>query len=110
MVEIGASLDVAPPVVFDAMVLPDGERAAASFAANGRVLEFLKDQYRHCKPILVLGASLRVLGAAGIPAKLPSGQPDAGLIAGDAGETLDRFIAAIAMHRHFARETEPPAV
>jgi catalase len=109
-IEIGASLDVAPPVVFDAMVLPDGEAATAALSTNGRALEFLKDQYRHCKPILLLGTSLRLLDAVGIPAKLPSGQPDTGLITGDANQTIDRFIEAIAMHRHFAREAEPPVV
>jgi catalase len=109
-IEIGASLDVAPPVVFDAMVMPDGERATEALSKNGRALEFLKEQYRHCKPILLLGTSLRLLDVVGIPAALPSGQPDTGLITGDAGETIDRFIAAIAMHRHFARESEPPVV
>jgi catalase len=109
-IEIGASLDVAPAVVFDAMVLPDGEAAVASLSANGRALEFLKDQYRHCKPILVLGAASRLLEAAGVPATLPSGKADPGLILGDAGETMDTFIAAIAAHRHFAREAEPPIV
>jgi catalase len=42
---------------------------------------------------------------------LPDGQPDPGLIvASDAGTAGDDFIAAIAKHRHFARETDPPRV
>ena len=68
-IEIGAPIDAAPAVVFDAMVLPDGKAAAAALAKNGRVLEFLKDQYRHCKPILVLGASTQILDAAGVPSR-----------------------------------------
>ncbi len=40
---------------------PTATAAAAALAKNGRVLEFLKDHYRHCKPILVLGASTQVL-------------------------------------------------
>jgi catalase len=92
-------------------VLPDGENAVASLLANGRVLEFVKDHYRHCKPILALGASAEPLQAAGIPSALASGKPDPGLILGEAGERLDAFIRAIAMHRHYARESEPvPAV
>ena len=81
-VEIGAPIDAAPSVVFDALVLPDGAAAAAALAKNGRVLEFLKDTYRHCKPILVLGASAQVLKAAGVPATLPNGKPDPGIIVG----------------------------
>ena len=111
-IEIGASLDVAPSVVFDALILPDGDGAAASLANNGRALEFLKDQYRHCKPILVLGASAQLLSQAGVPTALPSGEADPGLIVGDAPspEVTARFIKAIAMHRHFGREAEPPPV
>jgi catalase len=109
-IEIGAPIDAAPAVVFDAMVLPDGEAAAAALATNGRVLEFLKDQYRHCKPILVLGASKQILEAAGVPATLPSGKPDPGLIIAKGGEAADAFIKAIAQHRHYERETDPPLV
>ena len=112
-IEIGASLDVAPSVVFDAMVLPDGEPAAQLLAANGRAMEFLKDQYRHCKPILVLGASSQLLVQANIPLALPSGESDPGLIVVESNRSADaasRFIKAIAMHRHFGREAEPPAV
>ena len=109
-IEISASLDVAPAVVFDAMVLPGGDQAAAAMSANGRVLEFLKDQYRHCKPILVLGAATQVLERAGVPASLPSGKADPGLIVGDNGAAIDAFVNAVAKHRHYERESEPPAV
>ncbi|HEX6164611.1 MAG TPA: catalase, partial [Vicinamibacterales bacterium] len=109
-VEISASLDVAPAVVFDAMVLPGGDAAAAAMSKNGRVLEFLKDQYRHCKPILVLGAATQVLESAGVPASLPNGKPDPGLIVGDGGSAVDAFINAVAKHRHYERESEPEPV
>ncbi len=109
-IEIGAPIDAAPAVVFDAMVLPDGKAAAAALAKNGRVLEFLKDQYRHCKPILVLGASTQVLDAAGVPAALPNGKPDPGLIVAKGGDATEAFIKAIAKHRHYERESDPPLV
>lgn len=106
-----ASLEVAPSVLFDAVVIADGERAAAALAANGRALEFLKDQYRHCKAIWVAGAAKLVFDAAGIPDALPTGDPDTGIIAG-AGDAraLDAFVAAVAKHRHYARESDPPVV
>ena len=108
-IEIGASLEVAPSVVFDALVLPDGAAAAVTLAANGRVLEFIKDTYRHCKPILAIGAATNVLEAAGVPLTLPTGKADPGLIIGDV-DLLDRFVKAVALHRHYERETDPPAV
>jgi catalase len=71
----------------------------------------LKDQYRHCKPILALGAAAGLLSAAGIPKTLPDGRPDPGLIIATQGETATKaFIAALRKHRHFERETDPPRV
>ena len=40
---------------------------ADELSSLGHALEFLKDQYRHCKPILMLGAGERVAEAAGVP-------------------------------------------
>jgi catalase len=111
-VEIGAPLDVAPAVEFDAAIFPDGEAAARALAANGRALEFLKDQYRHCKPVLVLGAAAALLKAAGVPRTLPSGNNDPGLIVGAAADAsaVEAFIKAVARHRHYERESEPVPV
>ena len=73
------------------------------------LVEFLKDQYRHGKTILVLGASSQLLQKAGIPPALPSGDEDPGLLI-DEGGTVDAaaFIAAVAQHRHPARDSDPP--
>ena len=110
-IEVDVSLEAAPAVLYDALVLPDGADAVDALRADGRTLEFIKDQYRHCKPILALGAGDQLLAACGIDATLPDGKPDPGVIAApDASPAGDAFIAAIAKHRHFARETDPPRV
>jgi catalase len=110
-IEVDVSLEAAPAVLYDAMVLPDGAAAVDALRADGHTLEFLKDQYRHCKPILALGASANLLKACGIDATLPGGQPDPGLIvATDATAVAEAFAGAIARHRHFERETDPPRV
>jgi catalase len=58
-----------------------------------------------------VGAADQLLTACGIDLALPDGQPDPGLIAAaDASTASDRFVAAIAKHRHFERETDPPRV
>jgi len=109
---VDVSLEAAPAVLYDALVLPDGAAAVKALRADGRTLEFIKDQYRHCKPILSIGASDQLLTACGIDATPPNGQPDRGLIVtSDAGsESVAGFIEAIAKHRHFGRETDPPRV
>ena len=109
-IEADASFEATPSVLYDAFVLPDGSGATGALAADGRVLEFLKDQYRHCKPILVLGTASALLDKAGIPATLPSGDADPGLLIVRGGGGAAAFVAAVAAHRHFARETDPPRV
>ncbi|MGZ8812266.1 MAG: DJ-1/PfpI family protein, partial [Thermoanaerobaculia bacterium] len=110
-IEVDVSLEAAPAVLYDALVLPDGDEAISALRGDGRTLEFIKDQYRHCKPILALGAGEQLLGVCGIDAALPDDQPDPGLIiASDTSTATADFVAAIATHRHFARETDPPRV
>jgi len=109
--EVDVSLEAAPAVLYDALVLPDGAEAIKALRADGRTLEFIKDQYRHCKPILALGAGAQLLKACGIDPALPNGKPDPGVLAVSNARTAgDDFMSAIAKHRHFARETNPPRV
>jgi catalase len=110
-IEIDVSLEAAPAVLYDALVLPKGADAVKTLRGAGRTLEFIKDQYRHCKSILALGESAELPQACGIETTLPSGQADPGvLVASDAASVIDDFVAAIAQHRHFARETDPARV
>jgi catalase len=111
--DVEISMETAPAVVWDAMVVPDGEASVETLSKRGHALEFLKDQYRHCKPILLVGAAQSLLDAAGIPPQLSSGAPDAGLLLFDA-DALDAavpaFVDALTKHRHFERESDPPRV
>ena len=111
--EIEVSMETAPSVVWDALIVPEGRAALDALSASGHALEFLKDQYRHCKPILLLGSAQGLLDKAGIPRELPSGEIDPGLLCRAAKETdagLSAFIQALAKHRHFERETDPPRI
>jgi catalase len=107
--EIDATLENMPSVLWDAVAVAEG--SAAGLANDGRAMEFLKDQFRHCKPILAMGDASALIASTGIPSDLPSGKPDPGLIAGNPDERLfTSFINALASHRVFARETDPPRV
>jgi len=104
--DIEISMEAAPSAVWDALVIPGGDGAAAELSKSGHALEFLKDQYRHCKPILLMGAAVSLLAVAGIP-----DEEDPGLLrAGDDETDISPFIDALAKHRHFERETDPPRV
>ncbi len=109
-IEANKSMENSPSVLFDALVLPDGANAIATLALDGHTMEYLKDQFRHCKTILALGASQQLLEMAGI---LSSTIKDSGILlsSGDAVEdVVPGFIAAIAAHRHPSRDSDPPIV
>jgi catalase len=111
--EVEVTMETAPSVLFDALALPGGKAAAVLLGNLGHALEFIKDQYRHAKPILALGASTALVENAGVPAVLPSGKEDPGLLLrarASASSVLPDFIRAIARHRHHEREVDPPAV
>jgi catalase len=112
-IDVEVTIEGAPSVLWDGLVIPDGEAAADVLAADGQALEFVKDQYRHCKTILALGSGANVLETANIPAELPNGESDPGLLRIDSDEAANAsaaFATALSQHRHFARQTDPPRV
>ncbi|MEP7009571.1 MAG: catalase [Acidobacteriota bacterium] len=91
--EADATFETMPSVLFDAVVVPDGEVSDAS--SQSPALDFLRDQYRHCKAILVEGAGEKRLAAAGVPNDRNS----------DWAITRDSssFVAAVGKHRNWDR-------
>jgi catalase len=110
-IDVELTVETGPSVIYDAVVLPGGDGASAALLADPRVLDFVRDQYRHGKPILALGAGEQVIDAAGLPRQLPEGSVDPGIIVGGSlADALAGFQAALARHRVYARETDPPRV
>lgn len=113
VVDAEITLEAGPSVLFDAVVVPDGEAGVKALIRDANALDFVRQQYRHCKPIMVVGAGAALLQEAGVPATLPNGSEDPGLI-GTRSETLAQALAAfkqaLARHRTFARESDPPMV
>jgi catalase len=111
--EVDATFENSPCVLFDAVVLPAGPEAVSALMLDGHTLDFVKDQYRHCKTLLVLGGSSELLEKAGIPFTLPSGDADPGLLVeakDDSYANPEAFIKAIGKHRHPSRDQDPPLV
>jgi catalase len=78
-------------------------------AELGHAVEFVKDQFRHCKAILAVGAGRALLDKAMIPLDVD----DPALIvagAGKAGPATKSFIAAIGKHRNWDRAADPPRI
>lgn len=118
LIDANKSFENSPAVLFDALVVPAGNRAVAALAECVWALPFIQDQYRHGKAILALGDGRELLALAGIA-------PEAGITPGagsaqaarevaggqgilfaeyaDLEAVLPLFIAAIAAHRHPGR-------
>jgi catalase len=91
-----------PSVLFDAVVIPDGESGADELGSLGQALEFVKDQYRHAKPICYLGSGIQVLEEAGVPA---DDAEDWAVV-----DNVDAFMEALAKRRNWDRQIDPPPV
>lgn len=113
-IEIDATFETMPAVLFDALVVPGWHGDTRGLAGVRLATEFIKEQYRHCKPILALGSGKDLIESAGVKLKLPSGELDPGVLTFPDEETDDeillQFMEAIAAHRHFERETDPQFV
>jgi catalase len=111
--EVEVTFETMPSVLFDAAIVLGEEAAIKTLGNLGHALEFIKEQYRHAKPILALGAGADLIENAGVPAALPSGAPDPGLLIRKdvpIAKILPELVKAIARHRHHEREMDPPEV
>jgi len=111
-IDADASMENEPGFLFDALVLSDGEAGVVALMKDAHTMAFVKDQYRHCKAIMAIGAAKGLLEKADVSPTLPNGEPDAGIImtGADASKSMVAFVKAVAMHRHPKRETDPPLV
>jgi catalase len=112
-INVDISLEAGPSCLYDATIVAGSYEATTPLGGSGQALEFLRDQYRHCKPILALGSAESLLDKAGLPRVLPTGEPDNGLIFAsekNMEKGLATFIKALSAHRQLARETDPPVV
>jgi hypothetical protein len=105
---VEVTMEAAPSVLFDAVVLPAGERAAAALAADELAVELVMLQFRHKKPLLVPRSSMPLLAAA---TRTAQGAEDAGLLFAADDELrrmTDPFVRAIARHRVWRRQLGEP--
>jgi catalase len=111
--DVEITLETSPSVLYDAVIVPGGEQAVATLSGDAHALDFVRQQYRHCKPILAFDAGAGLLDLADVPPTLPDGATDPAVIraaAKGAKAALSAFVDALAAHRAFARESDPPKV
>jgi len=100
-----ASTENSPGFLFDGLVVAGGDGVAA-LQRDDHVGDFIRDQYRHCKPILAVGTATNLLDAA-LPPTSPGGPvADTALIRSESGAQadIDAFLMALSAPRDFSRE------
>ena len=97
-------------------MLPDarsGDGRGLPLQYQTELVDFVRDQYRHGKPLLMLGDAAELLRAAGVPEALLDGDPRLGLFRCERpqdpallvdAETVNAFIASLGRPRFLARE------
>jgi catalase len=111
------TLLTAPSVIYDGVFVPGGQASVVALLEDPDALFFVAEAFRHCKTLGATGDGVDLLLAA-----MPSGRSN-GRTRGDGeasllkqegvvgqrraaavAEAVQAFIAALAQHRHFARE------
>ena len=97
----------APSVLFDAVLVPGGAASVQALLENGAAVQFVREAYKHCKTIGVIGEGVQLLRSldladAAEAARVP------GIVAGRneppaRAQFAQEFIAALARHRHWTR-------
>jgi catalase len=108
-------------VLFDAVFVPGGEASVEILKGDAKALLFIKEAYLHCKTIAATDAGIELFAAADPAADKRAESHAEGVVhdrsrlfAGDEGlifargaqasRVSDRFIQAMAQHRHWNRE------
>ena len=106
----------ASSVLFDAVFVPGGDTSVAALVAEKDSGEFISEAYKHCKAIAGSGAGVGLLAtslAGDFTESDEAGKGvriDKGVVTSRDGSIKDiakAFVAAIALHRHWERETGP---
>lgn len=73
--DISETYKTTAPVLFDAIYLPGGKHIDAMLKC-GEVIEYIREFYRHFKPIGVSGRAIELISAAGLPSlAVSNGKP-----------------------------------
>jgi catalase len=123
------TLDTTASVLWDAVVLPSGAKAISALSQNERALDFVKEQYRHCKLIATSGDLELLTKAVNVRATIDDLRSDPGVIifdnansgapnnkhanpktdkkspkAANTHDAITALVSALGKHRDFERE------
>jgi len=98
-IHVEGSMETLPSVLWDAAIVVASD--AGAFVNDPDLLDFLRDQHRHFKPIACIG-SASVLDAAGLSGHLKSGAAGAGMLVAKTAKVED-ILRVLSIRRYFER-------
>ena len=101
-------------ILFDAVYVPGGQQSIEALKQQGNAVHFINEAFKHCKPIGATGDGVDLLASSnitGVQTAASAGQnqvmSDQGVVtaknASDLTGFTEKFVAAIAQHRHWKR-------
>ena len=118
-VEADKTFKTAASVFYDAVFVPGGAASVAALQQIGDAVHFVKEAFKHYKPIAASGDAVDLLVFAELGEVLLAGEPqgagvdvvsDQGLVSSRGGASdqklAEAFCEAIAQHRHWQRSVE----
>ena len=112
-IEVTRALPTVASVLYDAVVVPGGERAARTLSGDGGALHFIAEAFKHGKAVGAIGDGAALLPLAHVRGLQPNGDgvtADRGVVvaeaSGDHAEFNHELVQAVARHRHWDRAIE----
>jgi catalase len=107
-VEVTRAMPTVASVLYDAVLVPGGERSVETLAGDGDAVHFVAEAFVHCKAIGALDAGIDLLERAGITgiSTAEGTVSEDGLVTGTGpdAEFSRALIDAIKAHRHWTRQ------
>ncbi|OBC10529.1 catalase HPII [Mycobacterium sp. 852013-50091_SCH5140682] len=112
---VDLGINTTSSALYDAVLVPGGAESAEQLAQDGAMVHFVREAYKHLKPIAAFGAGIDVLQVAGVRTRPVNGSgdaSDAGVITSStSGDDLDdaftdALVGALERHRAWDRVTD----
>ncbi|QFG27566.1 catalase [Actinomadura sp. WMMB 499] len=111
-VEVTRAMPTVASVLYDAVLVPGGEASVRTLSQDGDAVHFVAEAFVHCKAVGALDEGIGLLERAGLTGVRFADEGaggnavvDQGVVTtrGPGGDFAERFVDAVAAHRHWTR-------
>lgn len=106
-VMVGGTLGGNPSLLFDAVIVPEGNQSVRTLLKDGNAVYHLRQAFKHLKVIGLPGHAGKMLAVAGLPG---DAQDPGLLLAPDSMKLMKPFLQAMKQHRIWEREDDTGSI